>query len=601
MANLLKTNVAQHGLTALIQRLGRDCSPTQFVREFTMNSIEAVQRTKEDGRVLVDADWSLFDQLGTHKVSFVDTGDGMTGEEMLAHLNNLSSSGGVNNDFENYGMGAKIAALTRNHLGIIYESWKDGVGSRIVIHFDEEERSYGIKPSLNDHGGSDWVILLDESVKPDIIQDHGTRVTLLGMTLEEDTMQPPPEARGGRENWVFQYLNTRFFDVPESVDLQARIGYYREKENTKHNYTRRVKGQRASLDANCDASGTVKISDAIVHWWIMSKERSGHGREFLMGHTGCINQNELFDIAFGRANMAPGFGVIFGKEDIVLYVEPISGYVQDTTRTRLVQEDGSSLPWSRWQDEFRQAMPEAIKKFMEARMGAAENESHSETIRERLKAIAKFFSISRYQANSSGSIFADPDSETRSKTGSGAVNTSGSGGLRKTGGTAAAGALDTILLAGKKEGGLRSEEVQPDKFPDVKWVSASDGTRADDELEDRAAEYLHRDNLIKANADFQGFTDIIKHFAEVYESIPNSEAIIRNEVQEAFEQQLVEVVTGALSFRNRPKWNPDHFKAAVSEESLTTAVMSRYHIITAIKRSIGSKLGKAAKAMESAD
>ena len=55
MANLLKTNVAQYGLTKLIQRLGRDCAPTQFVREFTMNCIEAVQRTKQSGRVLVDA------------------------------------------------------------------------------------------------------------------------------------------------------------------------------------------------------------------------------------------------------------------------------------------------------------------------------------------------------------------------------------------------------------------------------------------------------------------------------------------------------------------------------------------------------------------
>lgn len=598
MANILKTNVAQRGLTALIQRLGRDCTPTQFVREFTMNSIEAVQRTGEAGKVFVDANWHLLDSLETHKICFIDTGDGMTGDEMIEHLNNLSSSGGVRNAYENYGMGAKIAALTRNHLGVIYESWKDGIGNRIVIHFDEDEMSYGIRPIEREDGQFEWCSVLDDASKPELIDQHGTRVTLLGMSEDEDTMQPPPGTRGGKENWLYQYLNTRFFLLPEEVELQARVGYYRDKDNTKHNYTRKVKGQKQTLDEACAASGKVKLSDAVVHWWIMQKEKGGHGREFLIGHTGCVNQNELFDIGHGRASMAPGFGVIFGKEDVVLYVEPISGYVQDTTRTRLVKEDGSQLPWQRWQDEFRELMPPEIKKFMEEKMGAAENQSHSESIRDRLKSISKFFSLSRYKVNKAGAFLADPDSETSSKTGSGIQETEGSGGLRKSGGAKAPGALDILLLSGRKETGLSAEEVHPDKFPEVRWVSVGDETRAPDELEDRAAEYLERDNLIRANADFQGVTDIIKHFAELYEGVPNAETIIKNEVQEAFEQQLVEVVTGALSFRNRPKWNPEQFKASVSEEALTTAVMSRYHLITAIKRSVGSKLGKAIKAIE---
>ena len=89
MTGIIRTNVAQYGLTQLIQRLGRDCSPTQFVREFTMNSIEAIQRTGEPGKVLVDVNWEYFDAIGVYKMCFIDTGDGMTSEEMRQHLGSV--------------------------------------------------------------------------------------------------------------------------------------------------------------------------------------------------------------------------------------------------------------------------------------------------------------------------------------------------------------------------------------------------------------------------------------------------------------------------------------------------------------------------------
>ena len=39
-----KLNVDENGLTQLVELLGRDCTPTQFVREFVKNSDEAIQR-----------------------------------------------------------------------------------------------------------------------------------------------------------------------------------------------------------------------------------------------------------------------------------------------------------------------------------------------------------------------------------------------------------------------------------------------------------------------------------------------------------------------------------------------------------------------------
>ena len=84
-----------------------------------------------------------------------------------------------------------------------------------------------------------------------------------------------------------------------------------------------------------------------------------------------------------------------------------------------------------------------------------------------------------------------------------------------------------------------------------------------------------------------------EYFLKTYPDVDNAEEIITPIVRGVFEQQLVETVTGALSFQNRPKWTPKDFEHAISPEALSTAVMSRYYLINQIKRDVGSKLGKA--------
>lgn len=591
-SHILKTKVADYGITQLIQRLGRDCSPLQFVREYTQNSIEAILRTSKSGDIRIDVNWPLYEMTQTYKMSFIDSGDGMTCDEMREHLNNLSSSGHADNVFENYGVGAKIASLTRNHAGVMYDSWKGGEGHRILIKYDHEARSYGIVPFDIGDGTTSWCLSISDDEKPEIIEQHGTKVTLFGMTDDQDTMAAPAGAKGGRENWLYQYLNTRYFKIPDDIKLMVRIGYYRDPENKRHNYPRKINGQCATLKNNEVANGVVSISDANIHWWILKKERSGHGRELVLGHTACLNQNELFDIADGRSSRSPHFGIIFGKENVVLYIEPSSaGYVQNTARTGLIQTDGSPLPWERWQDEFRAKMPKELDDYVKERMNAVSGSSHSDSIRDRLKSVAQFFKISRYRPVKSGEYFADPDSEVTSQTGAGSAGQGGGGGRRSKPGNLA-GSLKEALLSGTKAGGTPSTKVSPSKFPEVFWVSLGDG-RAEDEMDDRAAQYLAQDNIIKANADFQGFKDILSHYADEYGSVEGAEQLIKGVVEEAFEQQLVETVTGALSLKNRPKWNPDEFDRAISEEALTAAVMPRYFIMGYIKRQLGNRLRKA--------
>lgn len=168
----------------LIDRLGVDCGPLQQIRELTQNAIEAIKRTKQSkGTIRWDMDYELWNACAARgrvrKLCIIDDGDGMTGKEMVSYINSLSKTSGKQTMKGNYGVGAKIAAATRNPFGIIYNSWKDGVGSSIHLHQDADGL-YGLKQFNLGDDDFDHVAELDDSAKPKEIKEHGTKVTLLG-------------------------------------------------------------------------------------------------------------------------------------------------------------------------------------------------------------------------------------------------------------------------------------------------------------------------------------------------------------------------------------------------------------------------------------
>src|SRR5262249_7273140 len=131
----------------------------------------------------------------------------------------------------------------------------------------------------------------------------------------------------------------------------------------------------------------------------------------------------------------------------------------------------------------------------------------------------------------------------------------------------------------------------PDPFPTVRWVSVKDGTREYGDIEDRAAKYLSDQNLLLANADFRVFSDMVTFFSKEFREIPGIADLARDAVRGWFEQALVETVIGVQGLLNSKEWSQTDIDAALSEEALTTSVMQRYHVLYAVKRELGSKLG----------
>ena len=390
--NFQPTQVNPQGLTALIRNLGRDCPPTQYLREFLKNSIEACQRTQNpQAKISIDYHHALHAATGVYKITFTDTGDGMSPEQMLALLNNLSSSGAESNEHQNYGVGAKISAMTRNHQGIQYESWQGGIGYKVLIRYQADKEVFGIQGYVNEHGVAVYAVPLSLEDKPAMIDAHGTRVTLLGMTEDQDTMMPPQGLAGGRETWIQQYLNSRFFKLPDAIEITARQGYHLPTEDLANNYLQVVTGYQAIANNHAEVKGQTRLSNATVHWWLLPENSP------LKGHSALLNQGEVFDISDPWNNRLTPYGIIVGRDRVILYVEPNEAE-QNTARSHLVKRDGSPQQWWFWSTEFRENLPEEISAFIDKLLNGSAQVSHSASILKRLSALQALFLLSGYQA-----------------------------------------------------------------------------------------------------------------------------------------------------------------------------------------------------------
>ncbi len=582
----------------LLDRLGQDCHPLQFLRELTQNALEAILRNPDKtGTVRWDVDWLAYELDGPpFKLCVTDTGDGMTGEELVKYINQLSASMSEQSLTGNYGVGAKIAAATRNHAGLIYQSWKNGEGSMIHLWRDPATGQYGLRRFARPDGTFGHYTQIDDELKPADIEGHGTKIVLYGNAAGEDTLLAP-EGTPSPSRWVSKYLNSRYFRFPAGVEVKAREGWTNPRDDRDRNVMRTLTGEQEYLASHSQSSGTTALTGATAHWWILKDETAlGQNSGFIesSGHVAALYRDELYELASARSGIAmlQRFGVIVGGKRVVIYVEPTDQGTQrlatNTARTQLLI-NSTPLPWSEWALEFRESMPAEIDALMEEVAAGSSASDHSEAIRERLKDILDLFRVSRYRISPAGPVLVDDARRTRGgvprERTSPAIE---AGGRSGTEGGAAGGVYSLF----QKKNGVPGKGVRSDVFPEILWVSLAEGTREAGDIEDRAAKYLPEQNKLLVNADFRVFGDMIERWTQAYDRKPGVREIVQESVRGWFAQALVEAVIGVQALKDSKEWSVEEIERALSSEGLTATVMSRYHVNNSVKRELGTKLGK---------
>lgn len=578
----------------------RDCPPTQFVREFTVNGIEAIEAYRDrtdptyEGEVIWTVDPS-YEQLGLTKLACIDTGIGMDYVEMPEYLNDIASSGKQQGLDRNYGIGAKVSAAVANSYGVIYCSWKEGLGHMVELGRDAAG-IWGMRQHRLKSGDVRAVVPLSDELKPPDLAglDHGTIVSFLGDAEDQDTTLVLRGEKG--ERWIAKNLNQRFYELPEWVTVKVRE--IKVEGDARAVRFRTVRGQRYFLDQHTVAHGKLPITGATVHWRILADnhtERAKQGDIWAStGHRACLFQGELFEMATaarGGYEKLKEFGIRFGYERVVLYVEPHldgSRVTQDTVRTQ-VKIDGEALPWDRYADEFEAKMPAELRAFQEEIAAGARHRDHSATVRERLADVAELFNIARYRPEPDGPRNAD-EANVGGRSGEQEEQAKEKEPRRPKQGGGTGGNVYALF---EDERGAPAAEVDAQTLPEihVDWVTVKDNTRTPPHLEDRAATYDRRRNRLEINADFRGFTDVLARWEKRYKDVAGAAVVIQEIAASWWQQGLEETILGVLALRDSEHWDERTVAAALSEVSLTAAAMARYHLDAVLKRELANRLG----------
>lgn len=584
--------------TSSVEILGNQCAPLQYIRELTQNSIEAIEQSGKDGQIVWTYDRQYMKEKGIRKLSIIDNGVGMDGEELRKLMNHMFSSGKQQGLTENFGIGAKVSGLMHSPDGMVYKVWKEGKGYLGILMKHPENDQYGLLQHELEDGDLSPYIEIDSSLKPEFkrctVTNHGTQVTLLGVQPEQDTYLPKDAVYG--PNWLARYLNCRYLSVPENVELAVSCNVHKNEDGTPKYQIRMIKGMRYYNEKYSTHSGVLPIKGAKVHWWVLEGLKNPRPEFPSVSHSASIFQGELYDYEENTTqNMTRlhRFGIIQLVKRVVIYVEPTNQKVTaDPSRSFVTLGSAQKIPWDEWGDEFAANMPEELRQLEEEASEKATDEDLSKDAEKILRDWMKDFEIPKY------AVEADAEIEVSEPTDLGGMPDSGDLDDSRPG------EEDSESNSNGKTGNQYSDFIKPkgregketkgqDFIPKVEWVSPEDHPA----LDDRAAQYIRIHNRLLINEEFRGFTQLVNTIlADKGGNKPGAKAVVVEAAKLHYQVSLCETILRIQMLKKGGRtWKQDDVDDALGPLALTTSVMSHKLLHEKITRLASSKIGKAIK------
>lgn len=573
----------------------------QGLRELVHNALEELRSAARGGNVrVIEGEFA-----GQKVVQILDDGRGMLPENMIVHFNNLGSTGdekyhGDDDDLTgNMGVGGKAANILHNLRGIVVDSWTDTTAARVWLWRNPQTRKVGLRTLGYDADGN-ALHTVDPGSKPDLIaaRGTGTRVTLLGNNDDQD-VTASWIADIVSDKWAVKYLNGRYFQMPEGIDVKAF-----EKGKTGRTAMRPIHGMKHYMgnEKYSSASGVLTVGGKVparIHWFVSGEKSLPGGLCPGFGHVAALYQDELYEARYGTEGHARlrQFGVVLNAAKVTLYAEPLTDtgvtVHSNPMRTALVA-DKVELPWTEWAAEFKANLPEPIADLQRRSESATSNEVADLLTKVFRKLNLPFVKSSKGLPIGDSNGLLAPAGNGGEQPGKSKVERSKSKRTRvkvdSPDGKNKPEAPDKPGRGPKKTAdpgtSAKGQETIPLWIPTVVWEKGEVLG-----LDNRPARLDREGNTLYLNTDYAAYTSQLNYWMEERGHSEGEAQVVLETVQRWYSTALISAINGVMRHHT-----PEEQDTLLSEDALVVAANGMYDLYTNISRSIGVMLGRQAKA-----
>ncbi len=355
--------MAVNGVHHLIERAYRESGELQYLRELTVNAVEAGATRIEFG-----PEWGAVERDGVYRLCVADNGRGMSPDQLLGFLNTFGGGGKpIGGAHENFGVGAKTSLLPWNQAGVVVCSWTEEHphGGMVWLMRDAETGEYGAKKFDTESGFHEVVEPFGawRDVRPDWLV-HGTVVVCLGNTGTENTYAGK-DGRGDIKG-IASYLNKRMWALKGVYVQEFRSGQWPRSLKEARGVSERRYNRRelpgAGYFVSAPSSGELALHDGtVLEWYFSGAERPKvHSYAHARGYIAARYRDELYDTQ-QHPSQYRTFGITQQavREALTIIARPSADVYPDTARNAL-KIAGEALPWAEWASEFAGRLPQPI-------------------------------------------------------------------------------------------------------------------------------------------------------------------------------------------------------------------------------------------------
>lgn len=586
-----------------VSRQIEQCPKTMMLRELVTNAVEAAAKAPI-GRRVVEIKGKPAGECGeTRKLAIWNTGPGMSSTE-LDHICDLAASLGKDMGLEaNFGMGAKVASLPSNTLGMRYRSCRDGVVSQVIL--GKREGVYG-KVLMPVEDFFEEVVDVTDQVRDEgeyRLDEDWTEVVLFGDRPDQDTVADPYDSDPKQDRqWITTYLYHRFYHLPAGVEIFLQEG----------THPRDGRRQFKPISERVDAfgrAGRVDIGDGVrIHYlYDPVYQDTGHNKSISGSLTSSVStaaivfRGEMYDVHKGRkwAADAPAFGIPFGARHISIHVElpnnfpvrhePYRRFIQlaSSDQRQVLVEDFAELV-------FRNR-PEWLIEIINSL--APKSSGSTDDLRKELQDL-----LNELRVQTKSPREAHEGVHLVEQGGARGARPEHKGGSGGGGGAGRAPISPTDLIfnpAGAKRANISKNLEQA---PEIILLRDEDEV-AEKGITGKAARYVRETNQLFVNLTYSAVSAAQDHLGLRYATYEDAE-IVRELARQWSERLVMGRVGYAVVYAQAKQlvreWTSDDVKKALEPESLSLAADGWRDAVSTAYRSISRRLG-AAKAPEDAD